>query len=331
MSDDIDEFVEATKKYEETKKWGGQIGSDKPETSPAIRKNEVTVEHRKPGEVCQYYRHFDGFMPTTETIQNLPPGCYELCVDQQGIYAVPTLPSVGLLLELPEMRSEEVVKMSDTFWNSEKDYKEGNEFVRGGAAFKMGVMLYGPPGTGKSCTVKILSNKIVDRGGTVFFANISPECINGFLTKFATIENNRKCIVILEDLDSLIRNFGESGYLNMLDSAQSIDNVFFIATTNYPDRLDPRIYNRPGRFSHVVKIGLPVPKAREAFLKAILKNHKDVGYIVEHSEGFSIDHLSALVNAVYREKKSLKDEIDRLRRLFNIPKSEEERPIGIRQ
>ena len=69
-----------------------------------------------------------------------------------------------------------------------------------------------------------------------------------FLGDFAKIENNRKCIVILEDLDSLISNFGESHYLEMLDSAKTIDNILFIATTNYPEKLDPRIYNRPGRF-----------------------------------------------------------------------------------
>src|SRR5690606_38395846 len=52
----------------------------------------------------------------------------------------------GLLLELPEMRSEEVINIVENFWNSEKDYKEGNQFVIGGATYKAGIMLYGPPG-----------------------------------------------------------------------------------------------------------------------------------------------------------------------------------------
>ncbi len=221
-----------------------------------------------------------------------------------------------------------MIQVIENFWASEADYKEGNEFVIGGAAYKAGIMIYGPPGTGKSCTIKIVSNKMVDRGGTVFYASAHPAQVFSFLQDFASVERDRKCIVILEDFDSLIANYGEALYLDMLDSARSIDNVLFIATTNYPERLDPRIYNRPGRFSHVIKIGYPTPAARRAYLKAILKNHRDVDYIVDSTGGFSIDHLTALVNAVYREKKKMADEIARLRTLFNVPKSEE-RSLGI--
>lgn len=324
--DDIDQFIEATDKYEEPKiNQDLRIKlSDQGEVPSSFLKDAVGK-----GTVCQYAEYGGGYMPATPTIPLLPAGSYNIRSDNNGIYAVPALPPAGLLLELPEMRSDEVIQMAEKFWDSEKDYKEGNEFVKGGAAFKAGLMLYGPPGSGKSCTIKIVSKKIVERKGIVFFADVHPSQVQTFLTNFATIERSRKSVVILEDLDSLISRYGESPYLDMLDSAQSIDNVLFIATTNYPERLDPRIYNRPGRFSHVIHIGLPVPKARDAFLRAILKNHRDVNYIVERSEGFSIDHLSALVNSVYREKKDLKTEIDRLRRLFKIPKAEDTKPMGL--
>lgn len=321
--DDIDLFVEETGKFVEPT-------DTKPHGDLVEKTQDESGRKRVHGRLCQYAEYGSGFMPTTPTIPSLPSGCYSIRVSQEGVYAEPSLPPTGLLLELPEMRSDEVIRVTDSFWDSEKDYKEGNEFVHGGAAFKAGVMIFGPPGTGKSCTIKIVSKKIVARKGTVFFADVNPSYVQTFLTQFATVEKNRKCVVILEDLDSLINNYGEASYLAMLDSSQSIDNVLFIATTNYPERLDPRIYNRPGRFSHVIRIGLPGPKARDAFLRAILKNHRDVDHIVEHSEGFSIDHLSALVNAVYREKKELKAELIRLRKLFKIPKAEEGRPIGLR-
>ena len=660
MSDDIEEFIEATEKWVET-----TDDDDRESAVPISTKSDAeNPKTTHTGEVSQYARYTSGYMPTTSTISSLVPGCYNIASSRDGIYADPAPAPTGLLLELPEMRSEEVIRMTDIFWNSEKDYKEGNEFVHGGAAFKAGIIIYGPPGchakgtkilmfngttknvedvivgdrlmgpdskprevlklakgkesmvkiipikgesfivnmghilhltpsgcdnltaspinmsfgdwlqqgnsfkerykltrtgvefeekslpiepymlgmwlgdgtshitdittmdseikeylqdyanrhkmtlkhrestskgkastygitngvgqknplltalqelelirnkhvphiyktgnrlqrlellaglmdsdghlssggfdfiskferladdvvylarslgfaayksicekscqndfigtyfrlsisgnvgeipcklsrkqaekrkqiknvlrtgfsyeilpvddyygfsldldhlyltedfmihhnSGKSCTIKLVSKKLVERGGIVFFCDIDPSCVQDFLYKFATIEKNRKSVVILEDLDSLIKNFGESSYLSMLDSAQSINNVLFIATTNYPERLDPRIYNRPGRFSHVVRIGLPGPKARDAFLRAILKNHRDVDHIVEHSEGFSIDHLSALVNAVYREKKNLKEELVRLRKLFKIPTAEERGPMGL--
>ena len=282
-----------------------------------------------PGGPTQYAIYKDGFTATAASVPALQSGCYDITSDDRCVYVTPSPKQAGLLLELPEMRSDDVIKLIETFWNSEKDYKEGNEFVVGGAAYRAGVMVYGPPGTGKSCTLKIVSNKLVERGGTVFYASAHPAVVMSFLTDFSRVEKNRKCIVILEDIDSLIHMYGESRYLEMLDSAKTIDNVLFIATTNYPDRLDPRIYNRPGRFSHVVKIGLPGAKARDAYLRAILKNHRDVDQIVTKTEGFTIDHLTALVNAVYREKKEIGPEISRLSTLFRVPKSEEEKPLGI--
>lgn len=286
-------------------------------------------EERKPGQVSQYSLYGGGYKATTSTVKTLPAGTYDIQSDNNGVYVVQTLPPAGIMLELPEMRSEEVIRVVNSFWDSEKDYKEGNEFIRGGAIFKAGVMIYGPGGSGKSTTIKLVSKKLIERGGMVFFSSCHPIVTMGWLDQFARIEKGRKMIVILEDIDSLIENYGEQSYLEMLDSAKTVDNVLFIATTNYPDKLDPRIYNRPGRFSHVIKIGLPSAKTREAYLKAILKNHRDVDYIVEHSEGFTVDHINSLVNSVYREKKNLNTEIKRLRTLFKVPKSGSEQSMGI--
>lgn len=325
--DDIDDFIEQTDGYD-----GDDISSEliKSPTSKyaSDEKPREPRERVNPGQVSQYALYGPGFKPCTPTVSTLPAGQYDICLDSNGLFCAPVAPPSGLLLELPEMRSEEVIKLIENFWASEKDYKEGNDFVVGGATFKAGVMIYGPPGTGKSCTIKIVSKKLIETGGTVFFSAIDPIIVNMFLTQFSTVEPNRKCVVILEDIDALIHRFGEGAYLDMLDSARTIDNVLFIATTNYPDRLDPRIYNRPGRFSHVVKIGLPGPAARAAFLKAILKKHDHVEQIVAATENFSIDHLSALVNAVYREKKELLVEIGRLRKLFKVPQADDAKKVG---
>jgi Cdc6-like AAA superfamily ATPase len=291
--------------------------------APESKAVDAKEKEESPGRISQYALYRNGYKPTTQTIKSLSSGIYSISLDQNGYYVAPNPPPTGLLLELPEMRSEEVLRIIETFWDSEKDYKEGNDFVVGGAAFKAGVMVYGPPGSGKTCTIKIVAKKMIERGGTVFYSGTHPGAILDFLIDYAEIEGERKTLVVMEDLDSLISNYGESHYLELLDGARTIDNVLFIATTNYPERLDPRIYNRPGRFSHVIKIGYPTKAAREAYLKAIIKNHRDVDFIVENSAGFSIDHLTALVNAVYREKKNLNTEIERLRTLFNVPKSEE--------
>lgn len=333
MTDDIDEFLTETQTAPpplpaDHRREGVLRGDPR---LPSYM-NDESDEGEKPvggAGVSQWALHGAGFRSTTRTVAALPSGCYDLAMDQNGVFALPALPPSGLLLELPEMRSEHVIKLVDQFWDSEKDYKDGNEFVRGGAAYRAGVMLFGAPGTGKSCTIKLVAKKLVERGGIVFYANLHPSAVNVFLQDFSRVERERKCVVILEDFDSLVQRAGEADYLQMLDGAQSIDNVLFIATTNYPERLDPRIYNRPGRFSHVVKIGLPGAPARTAFLKAILKNHRDVEKIVGATDGFSIDHLSSLISAVYRERKDLDLEIARLRKLFKVPTSSEAGPMGL--
>lgn len=323
--DDANEWNEAADKAVSGKTANAQTPTRAPTPETDKAQDISEPKEAKRGKLSQYALYGSGYKAMTPTVPLLPSGCYDIHSDSAGVFVVPAMKPTGILLELPEMRSEEVIRVVERFWASEKDYKDGNEFVIGGAAFKGGVMIYGPPGSGKSCTIKIVSNKLVDtRNGTVFYAGNHPYTVQVWLQEFATVEPNRKCIVILEDIDSLIQNYGESAYLEMLDSAKTINNVLFIATTNYPERLDPRIYNRPGRFSHVIKIGLPTDKAREAYLKAVLKNHRDVDYIVENSKGFTIDHLSALINAVYREKKELTSEILRLKSLFRIESSDDE-------
>lgn len=322
--DDANEFGRLTEKAP-VGTYDAPRGSDNPALSP----KGSDAEEPSHGAATQWAIYGPGYKPTTRTVPVLVPGCYDICADQHGVFATPSLPPSGLLLELPEMRSEHVLGLVERFWDSEADYKTGNEFIHGGAAYRCGVMLYGPPGSGKSTTIKLVSKKLIARGGTVFFADIHPANVISFLIDFARIERNRKSVVILEDIDSLIECFGESNYLQMLDSAKTIDNVLFVATTNYPEKLDQRIYNRPGRFSHVVKIGLPTAAARAAYLKSVLKNYRDVDKIVSLTEGFSVDHLASLVSAVYREKKELEAEITRLRALFKVPKVVDTGPLGI--
>lgn len=329
--DDAKDFSEVVKNWEKQEK--------DPTSTPnprRLRRNRDSApqeasnsESPIPGQPTQYALYGEGYTATTPTVKTLPPGCYDIGADTKCVFAVPALQPSGILLELPEMRSDDVIRVVETFYNSEKDYKEGNDFVVGGARFSTGLLIYGPPGGGKSSTIQLVTRRLVAKKGVVFNASCSPSTVIAFLTDFAKVERNRKSIVIFEDIDSLIATYGESAYLEMLDSAKTINNVLFIATTNYPELLDPRIYNRPGRFSHVIKIGLPGPVAREAYLKAILKNHRDVEEIVQNTNGFTIDHLTALINAVYREKKELSSEIRRLRTLFKMPTANDKMKLGI--
>jgi len=56
------------------------------------------------------------------------------------------------------------------------------------------------------------------------------------------------CVIILEDLDSLINDSNRSYFLNQLDGLEGNDGLLVIGTTNHFDRLDPGISSRPSRF-----------------------------------------------------------------------------------
>jgi SpoVK/Ycf46/Vps4 family AAA+-type ATPase len=56
------------------------------------------------------------------------------------------------------------------------------------------------------------------------------------------------CVVILEDLDSLINDRNRSFFLNQLDGLEDNDGLLIIGTTNHFERLDSSLSTRPSRF-----------------------------------------------------------------------------------
>lgn len=56
------------------------------------------------------------------------------------------------------------------------------------------------------------------------------------------------CVLVLEDLDSLINERNRSFFLNELDGLEGNDGILLMGTTNHFDRLDPGLSSRPSRF-----------------------------------------------------------------------------------
>lgn len=56
------------------------------------------------------------------------------------------------------------------------------------------------------------------------------------------------CVVILEDLDSLINPSNRSFFLNQIDGLENNDGLLVIGTTNHLENIDPALRSRPSRF-----------------------------------------------------------------------------------
>jgi hypothetical protein len=286
--------------------------------------------HLSEGALKQYSQVQGGFCFSGKTIKKLPPAVYTISLHEGvGLVITPIQISTDTIVRLPDARSEELIKEIHKFWNLRDEFRNGNDKAYGGFLHKRGYLLFGPPGSGKTTTLKILMRDAVDRGSIVLIGDCRPEWLKATIAGIRLIEPNRHVMVIFEDMDALISRFNEETYLAILDGDCSSDATLFLATTNYPSRFDRRMYNRPGRFSDVVYIGMPSKEARKVFLKTRLKDHTDIDYIVENTEGFSIDHLRALILGVYFEHRSIDEEIKRLRNLFKVPKDNPGQKIGI--
>jgi len=139
--------------------------------------------------------------------------------------------------------------------------------------------------------------------GIVFSLNgeSAVSMFTGFAQIFRQIEPKRPLVVIIEDIDNIV-TAGQgllSSLLNVLDGVNQIENVCYLATTNYPERLQDRISNRPSRFDRVYEIPHPDAKVREFYIRHKL-HESDIKTInmkqwVDETEGLSLSHIKELV------------------------------------
>jgi AAA+ superfamily predicted ATPase len=169
--------------------------------------------------------------------------------------------------------------------------------------WKRGLLFVGAPGNGKTHTVKALINQI------------KHPClyVKSFQSQYDTdSENIRKvfkqarqtapCILVLEDLDSLLTDENRSFFLNELDGFADNQGIVTIASTNHPERLDPAIRDRPSRFDRKYNFELPDNSVRKAYISQWNDRLKTpmqlspsaISQMAIATEGFSFAYLKEL-------------------------------------
>lgn len=278
-------------------------------STPAVEEAKKTEEAKQDTHTQWALGGNGKYVPVGSTAERLPAGIYEpfATPGQWGLEAL-QIASDGIYT-LPDMATEAVLQEVEKFWASEDKYRKHK------LLYKRGLILWGPPGGGKTVTVKLLIHELVKRDGIVVVAqNISLAIM--CLKAIRRIEGNRNLIVVLEDIDEIINYNGESSVLAMLDGENSIDNILHLATTNYPDRLGARIFNRPSRFDRRVYVGMPGDDARKVYFLKATDNGIDKETLdqwVADTKEMSIAHLRELVAAVYCLDQPYDDVISRLK------------------
>ena len=117
-----------------------------------------------------------------------------------------------------------------------------------------------------------------------------------------SMEPDRPILAIIEDLDSFLNYNSTKEFLNILDGNNQIDNVVYLATTNYIDRIEDRIKNRPSRFDRKYKIDYPNDDVRKFYFEKKLKpadlKKYDINKFVADTKGMSFAHLKELICSV---------------------------------
>lgn len=149
-------------------------------------------------------------------------------------------------------------------------------------AYKRGIILYGDPGNGKSAMIR----EIIRKGPNVAKVVINPNVSNVTRILSALVESiqGKQAIIIIEDIDSLITSRNRSDFLNILDGVAVQSGVYFIGTTNYPDKIDPAFMNRSGRFDRTYRIDNPSEATRRAFFES-----RQIGELLSEYKVFKDD------------------------------------------
>lgn len=258
------------------------------------------------------------FLPIGPTVKKLVPGIYEPVMTQTGPALERLTVSSDGIYHLPDMATLDVLSEVEKFWSSEDRYRKHH------LLYKRGIILHGPPGGGKTVTIKLLMNELVKKNGIVLVVH-HINMATQVLKAMRRIEPARNLIIVMEDIDEIINYNGEAQVLSFLDGETNVDNVLYLATTNYPERLVGRIINRPSRFDRRVEIGMPGEEARKAYLNFATHEGlsvEDLGKWSEDTKGLSIAHLRELVAAVYCLEQPYDDVLKRLKDMQVMVKEE---------
>ena len=324
--DEIDDYIEELKMIEE-------IDNIEMPRNRFIKNDETKIATNSP--TCWGTLQDEEFAPAFTSIPKVPAGIYEIIYNRQlNCNTIKKQPfKTDELYQLPSYEIQDILKDIQNFWDRRDKYREYN-FVH-----KRGILMYGEPGCGKSGIIQLISKQLIENDGIIL--NIKDhddvEYFIDFIATFRKIETNRPLIVLLEDIDSIAgeNNHSTSKLLNILDGVKQIEDVVYIATTNYPEKLQDRITNRPSRFDRRYKVELPNEEIRDAYIRHKLTDEDiknvDIKEWVKRTEGMSLSHLKEVVISTIVMGREFEEVMDNLEGLKKAPTIKEFKKVGFGQ
>jgi len=153
--------------------------------------------------------------------------------------------------------------MKDTLIKDVQGFFDNEQLYKGlSVPWKRGVILWGVPGNGKTISIKALINSLGQRPEPIpsLYVKSFDACEgekHSISSIFSHARNMAPCLLIFEDLDSIVTDETRSYFLNEVDGLESNDGILMIGSTNHLSKLDPAISKRPSRFDRKYQFNIP--------------------------------------------------------------------------
>jgi SpoVK/Ycf46/Vps4 family AAA+-type ATPase len=273
--------------------------------------NDSDEEASAPSNYSNWASHDSTrFVPTGKAYKVLPSGYYEpRMAPNIGPHFQKIQVKTEGLLRFPETNSDDVLEGIQTFWQKKEEY------LKYDVGYRRGLLLYGPAGSGKSSTIQLVLSDVIKRNGVALkFEN--PYTFIECARIFRNVQPETPMLVLMEDIDSIIDDWSESEVLNILDGVERIDGAVFLATTNYPEKLAPRIINRPSRFDRRYKMPHPGVGTRKMYFEHLFQvEDEEIEKWVLDTDGMSMAHLKELFVSVRILGNDYSETLDALKKM----------------
>lgn len=271
------------------------------------------------------------FIPSGKSASALPPGVYSVSYNfsiGKSIFSLSNTRDEDIL-EFPNSIVGQILDDIDRFWGRRETY------LKAGLTHKRGILMHGPPGGGKTSITRAALRRAADKGSVVFKFE-DPYFIQQGMRQFRIVQPTTPLIVSMEDIDLILNQSmdAQTAVLNMLDGLEDVGPTVFLGTTNYPEMLQERISNRPGRFDWVVKVGPLTERARLSYLEQMAGKigyqfTPHVSYWVSETEGMSVAHIRDLFISVAINGETYNSVIAKLKKMGQEKPSSEESGGGL--